>query len=145
MTEDLSEIFISGVAANLQLSPEVNHIIQHFSSFPDGMVVMFRKKMRDDMGAGKAASLIEGDSQRAVPCACLQKGILSSVSLNNKINHGFPVAVALAVRGGGDIFYLQYAVALIGNNAYRLYPAVIQHVEGALFKIAVYHIFLLIA
>ena len=70
--------------------------------------------------------------------------ILPSVGLNEKVHKGFSVSPALKLRLHGNVFQFQNAVSLIGDDTFRFYPVVLQHIHSATLQIAVNHILLLI-
>ena len=126
-------------------APQIHHIHELNAAFKNGMIVIVREEVPDNMGARKSARLIEWDCQWAVPGPHLQNSVLCAVFLQKKRDERFPIAFTLFFGRNGDVLKFQHALSLIRHNTYSANTVVIaKRIHLSAFQIAVDHVLLLV-
>ena len=105
---------------------------------------MLRKKIRDPVGTPEAAGFIKGNGEGTVAGARLQDGIPRPVFFRKKADQRLSIALPLKIRFHSQAFDFQNAVPLVRDHTFGFHAALLQHVHGSPFQIAVDHILLLI-
>jgi hypothetical protein len=109
------------------------------------VVVVVRKETGNAMRICKPATLIERNTQRAVPCTYKHCPALIRIPFEKKLYQFLSISLALEPGIDGNILYLENIFCFAGDNAGCLYAAVIGKDEHfAAFQVTVNHGFLLI-
>ena len=92
----------------------------------------------------KSTFFIKRYRQWTIACSNLQNRIIVCIFAGKKINQCFAISHSMMLLINCNILDFKYSASLIGNDAFRFYAAVFQHIHGAALQIAVDHVLLLI-